>query len=169
MTYIDYLNRFNLWLESNALDAVSMTMYYRLLHIFNRAGWPETVQVDNLRMESMLGGVAKTTVIRAREKLVEAGFIQFYRGKKGVPNRYRLVEKEFSYATKNATKTTTTSATEYDPQNATHIKNKTEKKTKTNNTAPWKGAVVPVSDCSSKSYDIAEVEKKSHLRLPKNL
>lgn len=167
MTYIDYLNRFNLWLESNALDAVSMTMYYRLLHIFNRAGWPETIQVDNLRMESMLGGVAKTTVIRARDKLIEAGFIQFYRGKKGVPNRYRLVEKGFSYATKNATKTTTTSATEYATLNATHIKNKTKKKT--NNTAPWKGAGFPDFDYSSKSYDIAEVERMSHLRLPKNL
>ena len=126
VTYIDYLNTFNLWLESNALEASAQLMYFKLLHVFNRAGWPETVQVDNRRMELMLGGVAKTTVIRARERLTEAGFIRFQRGRRGAPNRYELV-KEFSGATYSATYSATESAT----QNATLIKTKTKTKTKT--------------------------------------
>ena len=71
-SYLDYLNQFNLWLESNALPVNSQLMYFRLLNVFNRAGWPETVQVDNLRLRMMLDGQAETTVIRARDKLVTA-------------------------------------------------------------------------------------------------
>ena len=116
MTYIDYLNHFNLWLESNALEASAQLMYFKLLNVFNRAGWPDTVQVDNRRMERLLGGVAKTTVIRARDRLIEAGFIRFCRGRRGSPNRYELA-KEFSDATYPATYPATISATE----NATPI------------------------------------------------
>lgn len=92
MTYIDYLNDFNQWLETNALPVSSQLMYFRLLNIFNRAGWPEDVGVDNLRFQIMLDGAAKTTVIRARDKLVDAGFITYRKGVKGSPNRYSLTK-----------------------------------------------------------------------------
>ena len=46
MTYIDYLNDFNRWLESGNLPGGSQLMYFKLLNVFNRAGWPEYVQVD---------------------------------------------------------------------------------------------------------------------------
>ena len=55
MTYIDYLNDFNRWLESGNLPGGSQLMYFKLLNVFNRAGWPEYVQVDNLRMMLMIG------------------------------------------------------------------------------------------------------------------
>lgn len=48
MTYIDYLNDFNRWLESGNLPGGSQLMYFKLLNVFNRAGWPEYVQVDNI-------------------------------------------------------------------------------------------------------------------------
>lgn len=57
MTYIDYFNDFNQWLEANALPVSSQLMSFRLLNIFNRAGWPEDVGVDNLRLQIMLDGV----------------------------------------------------------------------------------------------------------------
>ena len=76
MTYIEYLNAFNQWLETNALPTSSQLMYYKLLHVFNRAGWPEDVGVDNLRLMLMTDIKSESTVIRAREKLVEAGFIR---------------------------------------------------------------------------------------------
>lgn len=94
MTYIDYLNRFHQWLETNALPASSQLMYFKLLNVFNRAGWPEDVGVDNLRLQMMLDGAAITTVIRARDKLVEAGFITYQKGRKGTPNRYALTGKQ---------------------------------------------------------------------------
>ena len=102
MTYIDYLNDFNRWLETNDLPCNSQLMYFKLLHIFNRAGWPKSVQVDNLRMALLIGAESKGTVIRARGKLTAAGFIEFQPGKKGSPNCYRL-KKQSQNVTANAT------------------------------------------------------------------
>jgi hypothetical protein len=151
MTYIDLLNDFNQWLESNALPCSSQLMYFRLLNVFNRAGWPEYVQVDNLRMMLMTGVESKTAVIRARNKLMEAGFISYGKGKKGCPCRYYLAKKGSFKKTENATKNDTEFATECATKNdtefATHIKTKTKTKTNTpvlpdGNTAP-KGRMVP--------------------------
>ena len=119
MTYLDYLNDFHRWLESDTLPGSSQLMYFKLLNVFNRAGWPEYVRVDNLRMMVMIGAESKRAVIRARDKLVESGFIEFQKGKKGSPSRYYLGK-----GSHNVTESVTESVTE----NVTH--NKTEKKTK---------------------------------------
>ena len=113
MTYIEYLNEFNQWLESNALPGNAQLMYFKLLNVFNKAGWPEYVQVDSLRLMLMVD-CKKDAAYRAREKLKEAGFISYKRGKKGAPTLYFLSDK----TTENAT------------ENATHIKTKTKTKTK---------------------------------------
>ena len=114
MTYIDWLNEFNRWLENNDLPCNSQLMFFKLLHIFNRAGWPESVQVDNLRMMLLIGAESKGTVIRARDKLIAAGFIEFQAGKKGSPNCYRLKIRSQNVTT-NATTSETESATTNEP------------------------------------------------------
>lgn len=38
MTYIDYLNDFNRWLESGNLPGGSQLMYFKLLNVFNMNG-----------------------------------------------------------------------------------------------------------------------------------
>ena len=129
MTYIDYLNEFNRWLESGNLPGGSQLMYFKLLNVFNRAGWPEYVQVDNLRMMLMIGVESKQAVVRARDKLMEAGFIEFQKGKKGSPNRYYLGKRSHN-VTENATKNVTVPVPVSVTENVTH--NKTEKKIKTN-------------------------------------
>ena len=91
MTYIDYLNAFNQWLETNALPVSSQLLYFKMLNVFNRAGWPEDVGVDNLRLMFMAGLKSEKSAIQARDKLVETGFIIYQKGKKGSPNRYFLV------------------------------------------------------------------------------
>ena len=150
MTYIDRLNEFNRWLESNALPGNAQLMYFRLLNVFNRAGWPESVQVDTLRL-MQLTDCQKVAAYRARDKLVETGFISYRKGSKGRPTEYFLFDKETEYGTKNDTENGT--------QNGTHIKNKNKNKNKTK------------SNLSSpnKSYDIRELEKLAHLRLPESL
>ena len=85
------------------------------------------VQVDNFRLTMMIDASAITTALRARDKLVEAGFLIYQKGKKGAPNRYSLkcsVKNETISATISATENATISATE----NATHIKTKTKTK-----------------------------------------
>lgn len=125
MTYIDYLNDFNQWLESNPLPGNAQLLYFRLLNVFNRAGWPEQVQVDTLRLMLMMD-CRKDAAYRARDRLRDAGFIQYRKGKKGSPTAYFLSDKTTVSATENATVSATENATE----NATHIKTKTKTKTK---------------------------------------
>lgn len=127
MTYLDYLNDFHRWLESGTLPGSSQLMYFKLLNVFNRAGWPEYVRVDNLRMMVMIGAESKQAVIRARDKLVESGFVEFQKGKKGSPSRYYLGKGSHN-VTENATESVTVSDTESVTENVTH--NKTEKKIK---------------------------------------
>lgn len=124
-TYIDYLNDFNRWLESGNLPGSSQLMYFKLLNVFNRAGWPEYVRVDNLRMMLMIGVESKQAVVRARDKLVEAGFIEFQKGKKGSPNRYYLVKRSH-FVTENITVSVPESVPVSVPENVPHNKNETK-------------------------------------------
>ena len=89
-TYIDYLDNFNRWLETNTLSGYARLMYYGLLHTFHKRGWPKYIQLDNLRLKVMLGTTSVKTVIRARDSLIEAGFIVYEPGKKGTPSLYSL-------------------------------------------------------------------------------
>lgn len=128
MTYIDYLNDFNQWLETNALPASSQLMFYKLLYVFNRAGWPEYVGVDNLRLMIMTDTKSEKTVIRARDKLVEVGFITYRKGKKGSPNLYSLCEKHCNDYSVSASINDSVSASVSASINDSHIKIKTKTK-----------------------------------------
>ncbi len=125
-SYLDYLNQFNLWLESNALPGNAQLMYFKLLNIFNRAGWPEQVRVDTLRMMQMIDSMDKRTVYRARDKLAEAGFITYEKGVKGKPTLFTLLFIECKKPTESGTESGTKSSTKYSTKNGTrngtHIK-----------------------------------------------
>lgn len=92
MKYLDYLNDFNRWLESNTLPGNAQLLYFRLLNVFNRAGWPEHVQVDTLRLMVFSDSKSEKTARLARDKLAECGLIRFEKGKKGVCTSYYLRE-----------------------------------------------------------------------------
>lgn len=130
MTYIDYLNSFNQWLESNTLPGNAQLLFFRLLNVFNRAGWPEYVQVDTRRL-TILADCEKDAAYRARDKLCDAGFLNYRKGKKGSPTIYFLSDK----TTESTTETATVSATESATVSATHIKTKTKNKKK--ETSPY--------------------------------
>ena len=98
MSYIDRLNSFNLWLESNALEPASQLLYFKLLNVFDRAGWPESVQVDNQRIMSMTGQRNEKAAIAARDRLVSAKLITYQRGKKGAPGRYSIAPDNIQYS-----------------------------------------------------------------------
>lgn len=134
LTYIEYLNDFNQWLETNALPVSSQLMYYKLLHVFNRAGWPKDVGVDNLRIQMMIEAKTEKTAIQARDRLVKAGFVTYRKGKKGTPNRYSL--KKYTLKNYSVSDSINDSINDSvsDSTNYSHIKTKT--KTKTNNSPP---------------------------------
>lgn len=135
MTYIDYLNNFNRWLESNALPSGSQLLYYKLLDVFNRAGWTKYVQVDNLRIMFMMGVRSEKAAITARNALAEAGFITYQRGKKGYPGKYFLSEihcfKDSISDSVSGSVSDSVFDSESDSVNASHNKTKKKNKTKT--------------------------------------
>lgn len=135
MTYIERLNEFHQWLESNTLPGNAQLLYFRLLNVFNRAGWPEHVQVDTRRLTT-LAECEKDAAYRARDRLRDAGFISYRKGKKGAPTTYFLSDKtpesESETAPESESETASESETiitsESDTINATHIKTKTKTK-----------------------------------------
>lgn len=96
MSYIDLINGFERVCESEALPAASQLLWYKLIYLFNRRGWPEWVQVDNMRLMSVSGIKDEKTLIRSRSKLIELGLFEYKPGKKGFPGRYRIKEYTFT-------------------------------------------------------------------------
>lgn len=131
MTYIDYLNIFFRWLESNTLPGNSQLLYVKLLDVFNRAGWPEHVQVNNLRIMGMTCVGTEKAAISARNALIESGFITYQKGKKGTPGRYFLSEIHCFQNSKNDSVFDSKSDSVFDSKSDSHNKTKTKSKTKT--------------------------------------
>ena len=96
MTYIDLINAFERWLETNYLPSSAQLLWYKLIFIFNRAGWSEWVTVDNQRLMSIMQMDSEKTLIRCRDKLIENNFFEYEKGKKGVPNRYKILTVNFT-------------------------------------------------------------------------
>mgnify|MGYP003162085346 CR=1 FL=1 len=88
--YIKQLNGFERWLESHYLPSSAQLLYYKLLSINNMAGWCEWIQVDNQRVMSRCQMSREATLVENRNRLIDAGLIEFQRGKKGSPNKYKI-------------------------------------------------------------------------------
>ena len=90
MNYIAQINAFERWLETNYLPVPSQLLWYKLMNISNRAGWPEWIQVDNRRLMATMQINREATFIGVRDRLANAGLIEFQKGRKGFPNRYKI-------------------------------------------------------------------------------
>lgn len=91
MNYIAEINAFERWLETHYLPISSQLLWYKLMGICNRSGWSEWVTVDNLRLMAAMQMGREATLIKARDELIKAGLIEYQKGKKGSPNRYRML------------------------------------------------------------------------------
>lgn len=115
MSYIDFLNAFNDWIEEdNPTDKV-VILYYGLLNTFNRRRWPEWAGVDTQRLMVLARTTDKKSALKARDALVKAGLIEYRRGKKGKATTYRLLKYGGKILPKNTTKNATENATESAP------------------------------------------------------
>ncbi len=130
MSYLELLNDFHRWLRSNYLPGNSRLLYYSLLAVFNEAGWPESIQVDNYRLMSMIDVRTERVAISARDKLVDLGFIRYSRGKKGCPNTYFItrntIEKVSQFDSESGSVSGSVSVSQFDSQLCSHIKTKTK-------------------------------------------
>ncbi len=91
-SYFGYLNSFWNWQKFNHLAGNARLLYYCFLGLFNEAGWPAFIQVDNYRLMSMVDTRTERVAISARDKLVDFGFIKYDKGSKGSPNKYYLTK-----------------------------------------------------------------------------
>ena len=134
MTYLDYLNGFHRYLETGRLGFRAQLLYLKLLHVFNRAGWPAAVRVDNLRLMTMCGNSSEPTAIRARKELIRSGFLTYEPGRKGLPGRYGLsVVRAFPGPdTDSIRENNGQTVRESVNLSVSHNKTKTKTKTKTN-------------------------------------
>lgn len=90
MNYIELINDFERWLETNYLPISSQLLWYKLITLFNRCGWSEWVTVDNQRLMALMQMKREATFIECRDKLLKAGLFEFQKGKKGQPNKYKI-------------------------------------------------------------------------------
>jgi len=90
LNYIAEINSFERWLETNYLPAPSQLLWYKLLMLCNRAGWAEWVTVDNLRLMGLIQAGSVNTFLRARDALIDCGLVDYQKGRKGSPNRYKM-------------------------------------------------------------------------------
>ena len=90
MSYIVYLNEFNRWLESNELSNTAQLLYFKMLDVFNRAGWPEFVQLSPLKVMVMARLRSASAASAARDALRDAGFLAFIDEDGGEAGRYFL-------------------------------------------------------------------------------
>lgn len=91
MNYITEINGFEQWTEHNNLSSLAQLLWYKLVALDNRCGWIEWVTVDNLRLMAFIKCNSKNTFLRARDQLVDCGLIEYKKGKKGQPNKYRII------------------------------------------------------------------------------
>ena len=150
MTALALLPSGNRWLDRHALPGNAQLMDFRLLNVFNRAGWPESVQIDNRRLMTLADMRSEKTAILARDKLASAGLLHYEKGRKGRPNRYFLTDLPCNAYSRNDSINGSISVS----TNDRHIKN--NNKTMNNLSPP-------------KSYDIKELMALSKLRLPERL
>lgn len=96
MTYIDLINAFEKWLETNYLQSSSQLLWYKLISLFNKCGWSEWITVDNHRLMSMMQMNSEKTLIRCRDKLIENKLFEYEKGTKSKPNKYKISTVNFT-------------------------------------------------------------------------
>lgn len=99
MSYIDLINAFEKWLETNYLPSSSQLLWYKLVALFNKCGWSEWITVDNHRLMSMMQMSSEKTLIRCRDKLLENKLFEYEKGAKSKPNKYKICTVNFTVKT----------------------------------------------------------------------
>lgn len=98
MNYIAEINGFERWLETHCLPTLSQLLWYKLMYWSSRSGWPEWMQVDNRRLMVSLQIAREASLTESRERLVNAGLVEYRKGRKGIPGSYHLVSLATEYA-----------------------------------------------------------------------
>jgi hypothetical protein len=79
------------------IPALARLLWHDLVELFNELGWPEWIQISNVRPKESLQ-VSEKSFIKIRDKLIEHKLIIYVKGSKNIPNRYKLnLDIDFIY------------------------------------------------------------------------
>ncbi len=133
MNYIAQLNGFFDLKQRNPLSSNAQTLYINLFYIDNRCGWKPRFTVSNVTLQS-LTGLSRQQLDRARNELVQKGYVEYKKGAGNQAGMYLLV----CFDTQTDTQTDTQIDTQTDTQSGHKLRtlNKLKQKTKTKENPP---------------------------------
>jgi hypothetical protein len=132
-------NHFRKLRLSFPFSATEADLFYELVALCNERSWPTEFFYSNPLLCAHLG-MSESTLIRARNRLKQAGLLEFTSGHKRSPTVYRLLDPDAEIPLQNASKNASTSASISASKSAsrsdTPYKEQTKRKTKTPKSAP---------------------------------
>ena len=139
-------NQFRKLRPSFLFSCVEADLFYELVALCNERNWPTEFQYSNPLLCATLG-VSEKSLISARNRLKQAGLLEFTSGHKRSPTVYRLFDPDAEIplhnASKNASTSASISASKSESRSDTPYKEQTKRKKKTPKSAPAEvGAVV---------------------------
>lgn len=90
MNYLKEMNAFIDWLETNPLEASAQTLWFHLMAIANKSGWPEWFTVANPLLQAKVG-ISENSIIKHRNMLVQKGRIEYKNQGKKQAGKYRII------------------------------------------------------------------------------
>lgn len=93
MRGLDFLgetNAFSDWLETNPLEASAQTLWFHLMVIANKSGWPEWFAVANPLLQAKVG-LSENSLLKHRNVLVQKGRIEYRSQGKKQKGLYRII------------------------------------------------------------------------------
>lgn len=86
--YIDQINGFWNWRRTHDISHLEADLYYTILDVANGTKWKVEFNIPN---STLYGLFPKTTLISARNRLVQLGLITYKPGKKGQAGLYTVI------------------------------------------------------------------------------
>ena len=93
MNYLKQVNKFYELLLINPLNANSQSLYFALLNINNRCNWIKNFTVANTTLISFTG-LNISALQRARNTLIQKGYVKYQKGKSNKAGIYEIIEFE---------------------------------------------------------------------------
>lgn len=88
--YINLIEGFNEWCYNHKLDGKTQIIFLKILFLKYLNNWLTWTEIPNVKLMYLSGISSEKTFIRHRDKLIELGFIEYQKGKKGQANKYKI-------------------------------------------------------------------------------
>lgn len=106
-------NAFRTLRESWRFTSTEADLYYELVGIANERSWPTSFQYSNQLLCATIG-ISEKSLIAARNRLKQAGLLDFVSGHKRAPTAYTLSQKGLPQVSKKGSKSDSVNGSESD-------------------------------------------------------